>query len=131
MTLPRMIFADLCRRSFKKSACLKDVQDSVGCLSGKYADLLDMISFVVVCFYMLTIGGIFILRKKKPDIERPYKAFGYPVLPILYIIMGACFCLLLIIHKPKFTWPGLLITLLGIPVYYIVIYSKSKMIIPK
>lgn len=101
------------------------------CLSGKYADLLDMISFVVVCFYMLTIGGIFILRKKRPDIERPYKAFGYPVLPILYIIMGTCFCLLLIIHKPKFTWPGLLITLLGIPVYYIVIYRKSKMIIPK
>ncbi len=95
-------------------------------LSGKYGDLLDMISFVVVCFYMLTIGGIFILRKKKPDMERPYKAFGYPVLPILYIIMGLSFCLLLIIYKPKFTWPGLLITLLGIPVYYLIQQSKKR-----
>lgn len=94
-------------------------------LSGKYGDLLDMISFVVVCFYMLTIGGIFILRKKKPDMERPYKAFGYPVLPVLYIIMGMAFCVLLIIYKPTFTWPGLLITLLGIPVYYIV-NSRKK-----
>ncbi len=94
-------------------------------LSGKYGDLLDMISFVVVCFYMLTIGGIFILRKKQPDRERPYKAFGYPVLPIVYIIMGIAFCLLLVVFKPKFTWPGLLITLLGIPVYYIVV-AKNK-----
>ncbi|MDO9376222.1 MAG: amino acid permease [Ferruginibacter sp.] len=90
------------------------------CLSGKYGDLLDMISFVVVCFYMLTIGGIFILRKKKPDMERSYKAFGYPYLPILYIIMGCCFCVLLIIYKPKFTWPGVVITLLGIPLYYMI-----------
>ncbi|MES2891969.1 MAG: amino acid permease [Bacteroidota bacterium] len=90
------------------------------CLSGKYGDLLDMISFVVVCFYMLTIGGIFILRKKKPDMERSYKAVGYPYLPILYIIMGCCFCVLLIIYKPKFTWPGVVITLLGIPLYYII-----------
>ncbi|MEP7144713.1 MAG: amino acid permease, partial [Ferruginibacter sp.] len=95
-------------------------------LSGKYGDLLDMISFVVVCFYMLTIGGIFILRRKKPDIDRPYKAFGYPVLPVLYIIMGTCFCLLLIIYKPKFTWPGLLITLLGIPVYYVINARRSS-----
>ncbi len=95
-------------------------------LSGKYGDLLDMISFVVVCFYMLTIGGIFILRKKQPNRERPYKAFGYPVLPIVYIIMGIAFCLLLVVFKPKFTWPGLLITLLGIPVYYIVVARKKN-----
>jgi basic amino acid/polyamine antiporter, APA family len=94
-------------------------------LSGKYGDLLDMISFVVVCFYMLTIGGIFILRKKQPNRERPYKAFGYPVLPIVYIIMGIAFCLLLVVFKPKFTWPGLLITLLGIPVDYIVV-ARNK-----
>lgn len=87
-------------------------------LSGKYGNLLDMISFVVVVFYMLTIGGIFILRKKQPHTARPYKAFGYPVLPALYILMGAAFCLLLIIYKPEYTWPGLIITLLGIPVYY-------------
>ena len=95
-------------------------------LSGKYGDLLDMISFVVVCFYMLTIAGIFILRKKQPNAERPYKAFGYPVLPIVYILMGITFCLLLVIFKPKFTWPGLLITLLGIPVYYFAVLRKNK-----
>jgi basic amino acid/polyamine antiporter, APA family len=92
---------------------------SVLCLSGKYGDLLDMISFVVVIFYVLTILGIFILRKKKPDLPRPYKAFGYPFLPILYILMGTSFCILLIIYKPEYTWPGLIIALLGIPLYYI------------
>lgn len=89
-------------------------------LSGKYGQLLDMISFVVVGFYMLTIVGIFILRKKRPEAERPYKAFGYPILPLIYIAMGLSFCTLLIIFKPAFTWPGLIITLLGIPIYYLV-----------
>ncbi len=88
------------------------------CLSGKYGDLLDMISFIVVVFYMLTIVGIFILRKKMPDAPRPYKAFGYPFLPMIYILMGSTFCLLLIFYKPEYTWPGLIIVLLGIPVYY-------------
>ena len=64
---------------------------SILCLSGKYGDLLDMISFVVVLFYVLTIIGIFRLRKSRPDAERPYKAFGYPVLPIIYILMGIAF----------------------------------------
>ena len=98
---------------------------SLWCLSGKYGDLLDMISFVVVMFYILTITGIFILRKTQPNTERPYKAFGYPFLPIMYIIMGLSFCILLIIYKPNYTWPGLIITLIGIPVYYI-LASKNK-----
>ena len=88
------------------------------CLSGRYGDLLDMISFVVVIFYVLTIAGIFILRKKMPDAERPYKAWGYPFLPILYILMGIAFCVLLIMYKPEFTWPGLIIVLIGIPIYF-------------
>jgi APA family basic amino acid/polyamine antiporter len=88
------------------------------CLSGKYGDLLDMISFVVVIFYVLTILGIYILRVKRPEAERPYKAFGYPFLPALYIIMGISFCILLIIYKPNFTWPGLIIVLTGVPIYY-------------
>jgi len=91
---------------------------SAMCLSGRYGDLLDMISFVVVIFYALTIFGIYILRVKRPEAERPYKAFGYPFLPALYIIMGICFCTLLIIFKPNFTWPGLIIVLSGVPVYY-------------
>jgi APA family basic amino acid/polyamine antiporter len=93
---------------------------SLWALSGKYGNLLDMISFVVVVFYMLTIVGIFILRKQRPDAPRPYKAFGYPFLPIIYIVMGLAFCILLIIYKPEYTWPGLIIVLLGIPVYYII-----------
>lgn len=96
------------------------------CLSGHYGDLLDMISFVVVMFYMLTITGIFILRKKRPDADRPYKAFGYPFLPLIYIIMGMAFCTLLIIYKPNYTWPGLIITLLGIPVYYLIEKFNTK-----
>jgi len=99
---------------------LQCVIASLWALSGKYGNLLDMISFVVVVFYMLTIIGIFILRKKRPDAPRPYKAFGYPFLPIIYIIMGIAFCVLLIIYKPEYTWPGLIIVLLGIPVYYMV-----------
>lgn len=105
------------------------VQCIIACLwsvSGKYGQLLDMISFVVVLFYMLTIGGIFILREKRPDIERPYKAFGYPLLPIMYIVMGLAFCALLIVFKPEFTWPGLIIVLIGIPVYYLAVASKKK-----
>ncbi|MEY4703055.1 MAG: hypothetical protein RIR96_952, partial [Bacteroidota bacterium] len=98
------------------------------CLSGKYGDLLDMVSFVVVIFYVLTIAGIFILRVKQPHAERPYKAFGYPFLPIIYIIMGLSFCILLIIYKPQFTWPGLTITLIGIPLYYFAVGDKNKII---
>ncbi|GAB4092444.1 APC family permease [Flaviaesturariibacter terrae] len=96
------------------------------CLSGKYGDLLDMVSFVVVLFYVLTIIGIFILRRTRPDAERPYKAFGYPVLPIIYILMGTAFCLLLIRYKPQYTWPGLLIVLLGIPIYFVALSRKKR-----
>ncbi len=96
------------------------------CLSGKYGDLLDMVSFIVVIFYVLTIAGIFILRKKYPDAVRPYKAFGYPVLPIIYMIMGTAFCTLLIIYKPAFTWPGLIIALIGIPLYYLAVLNKKS-----
>jgi len=99
---------------------------SLLCLSGKYGDLLDMVSFIVVIFYVLTIIGIFILRKKRPDIERPYKAFGYPVLPAIYILMGTAFCVMLIIYKPQFTWPGLIITLIGIPLYYLAVANAKK-----
>ena len=96
------------------------------CLSGQYGNLLDMVSFVVVLFYVLTIAGIFILRKQRPDAERPYKAFGYPILPALYILMGVAFCTLLIIYKPQYTWPGLIIVLLGIPIYFVALAAKKR-----
>jgi basic amino acid/polyamine antiporter, APA family len=99
---------------------------SILCLSGGYNDLLDMIAFVVVIFYVLTIIGIFVLRKTKPNIERPYKAFAYPFLPGLYIIMGSIFCVFLVIFKPLYTLWGLGIVLAGIPVYYITIHNQKK-----
>ena len=105
------------------------VQGIIACLwsiSGRYGQLLDMISFVVVIFYVMTIMGIFILRRKRPEVERPYKAFGYPLLPAIYILMGIAFCILLIIYKPQFTWPGLIITLAGIPLYYIAVSRNKK-----
>ena len=99
---------------------------SLLCLSGRYGDLLDMVSFVVVIFYVLTIIGIFILRKQRPDAERPYRAVGYPFLPALYICMGIGFCILLLIYKRDYTWPGLLITLLGVPLYYMAVRQFKK-----
>jgi len=102
------------------------IMASILCLSGKYGDLLDMISFVVVLFYALTIIGIFRLRKTKPDMERPYKAFGYPVLPVIYILLAIVFCVFLIIMKPLYAGIGLAIVLLGIPVYFISIANQKK-----
>lgn len=102
------------------------VMASILCLSGKYGDLLDMISFVVVLFYAITIIGIFKLRKERPDAERPYKAFGYPILPAIYIVMALVFCIFLIIFKPVYAGIGLGIVLLGIPVYYLSIGAQKK-----
>lgn len=99
---------------------------SILCLSGRYGDLLDMISFVVVIFYVLTIIGIFILRRTHPDTHRPYKAFGYPILPAVYVLMGLAFCTMLILYKPQFTWPGFIIVLLGIPAYYLMRLKDKK-----
>lgn len=95
------------------------------CLSGSYGDLLDMIAFVVVLFYALTIAGIFILRKKRPDAERPYKAFGYPVLPIIYILLAITFCVFLIKMKPLYAGIGLGIVLTGVPLYYLAVRNKK------
>ncbi len=93
------------------------------CLSGKYGDLLDYVMFSVMLFYILTIAGIFILRKKKPDAERPYKAWGYPLVPALYLVLASAFCINLLIVKFSACWPGLLIVAIGVPVYY---YWKKK-----
>jgi APA family basic amino acid/polyamine antiporter len=79
--------------------------------------LLDYIIFAVLVFYILTIVGLFVLRYKKPDAPRPYKAWGYPVLPALYIGMAGWICVVLLRYKPQYTWPGLVLVLLGIPVY--------------
>jgi APA family basic amino acid/polyamine antiporter len=101
-----------------KALWMQCIWASLLCLSGKYGELLDYVIFVVLIFYILTIIGIFRLRRTKPSLPRPYKAFGYPVLPMIYIVLASCICLLLLVYKPKYTWPGLGIVLLGIPLYY-------------
>lgn len=88
-------------------------------LSGSYNDLLDYVIFAVLLFYVLTIVGLFVLRRTRPDMERPYKAIGYPVLPALYIVAGLLIEILLLLYKPNYTWPGLIIVLLGVPVFFI------------
>jgi basic amino acid/polyamine antiporter, APA family len=72
----------------------------------------------VLVFYILTIAGLFVLRFKRPDAPRPYRALGYPVLPALYIVMASWICIVLLRYKPQYTWPGLVLVLLGIPVYF-------------
>jgi APA family basic amino acid/polyamine antiporter len=93
------------------------------CVSGSYSQLLDYIIFAVLVFYILTIFGLFVLRFKRPDAPRPYKALGYPVLPALYIFLAGWICVVLLRYKPQYTWPGLVLVLLGIPVY--LFWSRS------
>jgi APA family basic amino acid/polyamine antiporter len=88
------------------------------CISGTYNDLLSYVIFAVLVFYVLTIVGLFVLRRTHPDAERPYRAIGYPVLPAVYIVMALFIDVVLLRYKPQFTWPGLIVVLLGIPVYY-------------
>ena len=89
------------------------------CLSGRYGDLLDYVIFAVLVFYVLTIVGLFRLRRTRPDAPRPYRAFGYPVLPALYIVMAIWICVVLLRYKPQYTWPGLILVLIGVPVYLV------------
>jgi APA family basic amino acid/polyamine antiporter len=84
-----------------------------------YGVLLDYVVFAALMFYVLTIGGIFVLRRKRPDAERPYRAWGYPVVPILYILTASLIMLVLILYQTQDTWPGVVIVLLGVPVYMI------------
>ena len=92
---------------------------SVLCLSGTYGDLLEYCTFASLLFYIVTIGGIFILRRKEPDAERPYRVVGYPLIPVLYMLVAGAICVILLITKPQSTWSGVFIVLLGLPVYYL------------
>jgi APA family basic amino acid/polyamine antiporter len=94
-------------------------------LSGSYGDLLDYVVFAVLLFYILTVAAVFVLRKKQPDLERPYKVFAYPVLPAIYIVFAAAICVSLLIWKPNYSYPGLAIVLAGIPVYFLMNKNKS------
>ncbi|NUO20228.1 amino acid permease [bacterium] len=98
---------------------MQGLWSGVLCLSGKYGDLLDYVVFATVLFYVLTVWGIIRLRTLRPDEERPFRAPGYPYLQIAYLIFAVLFSVNLLIYKPQYTWPGLFIVLLGIPVYYL------------
>jgi APA family basic amino acid/polyamine antiporter len=91
---------------------------SLLCLSGTYSQLLDFLIFAVLLFYLLTIGGIFVLRRRRPDMTRPYRVWGYPLLPIIYMALALFIEIQLLRYKPQYTWPGLIIVLLGVPVYF-------------
>jgi len=97
-------------------------RDAVGTITGYgnlYGNLLDYVISAALIFYILTIAGIFRLRQTRPDAERPYKAFGYPIIPILYMIGASVILVVLFIYQTATTWPGLIIVLTGIPVYFI------------
>jgi basic amino acid/polyamine antiporter, APA family len=101
------------------SLMVQMVWTCVLCISGSYGQLLEYIIFAVLVFYILTIFGLFVLRRTHPDAERPYRAIGYPVLPAIYIVMALFIDVVLLRYKPQYTWPGLIIVLVGIPVYYL------------
>ncbi|SFV34676.1 APC family permease [Thermoflavifilum thermophilum] len=105
---------------------LQGIWASLLCISGKYSDLLNYVIFVVLIFYVLTIVGIIRLRKTRPDLHRPYRAVGYPYLPVLYIAMAICICISLLWLRPDYTWPGLIIVLIGIPMYYAFIRRQKS-----
>jgi APA family basic amino acid/polyamine antiporter len=108
------------------SLLIQAVWASILVLSGTYSDLLDYVIFAALLFYVLTVVGLFVLRKKRPDLERPYKAFGYPLLPGLYILMASIVMIDLLWVKPRFTWPGLIIVLTGVPVFFFWNARKRK-----
>ena len=101
------------------SLMVQMVWTAILCVSGTYNDLLNYVIFAVLVFYILTIFGLFVLRRTHPEAERPYKAIGYPILPAIYIVMALFIDVVLLRYKPQYTWPGLFIVLLGIPVYYL------------
>jgi len=94
-----------------------------------YSDLLDYVVFSVLIFYVLTIAGIFVLRAKRPDADRPYRAFGYPFIPLLYIVAAVAIMFVLLLYKTQTTWPGLVIVLLGVPVY--LLWSRRSAPVPE
>jgi APA family basic amino acid/polyamine antiporter len=88
-------------------------------MSGTYSQLLDYVIVAALLFYALTMAGVFVLRRRRPEMDRPYRAVGYPLLTALYIVFAAWVMIALVIYKPAFTLRGLLIVLTGVPVYYL------------
>jgi APA family basic amino acid/polyamine antiporter len=98
---------------------LRDMGTGAEQYGNLYSNLLDYVVFAVLIFYVLTIAGLFLLRHAQPNAERPYRAFGYPLVPALYIVAATIIVLVLITYKTQTTWPGFLIVLAGVPVYFL------------
>jgi len=98
---------------------LQAIWASLLTFSGRYNDLLNFVIFAALLFYVLTVVGLFVLRRKRPDAERPYKAIGYPVLPAIYVGLCTFIMIDLLVVSPTYTWPGLIIVLTGVPVYFL------------
>lgn len=107
------------RHTPRNALIVQSIWTCILCLSGTYNDLLNYVIFAVLIFYILTISGLFVLRYKQPQAERPYRAVGYPILPAIYIVMAIFIDIVLLRYKPQYTWPGLIIVLLGVPVYFV------------
>jgi basic amino acid/polyamine antiporter, APA family len=105
---------------------LQAIWSTLLCLSGSYSDLLDYTICAVMIFNVLIITAIFVLRYKRPEIERPYRAVGYPILPLLYIAMSLFVLIAILIYIPKYTWPGFGLVVTGVPVFYLWRYFKPK-----
>lgn len=130
MALDKLFFASVARLDPKHhtpavSLAVQCVWACLLTLTGTYSDLLDYVIFAVLLFYILTIAGIFVLRRRRPDLDRPYRAVGYPVLPAAYVVLAGWIEVLLLLYKPSYTWPGLIIVLLGVPVY--ILWRKRGM----
>jgi APA family basic amino acid/polyamine antiporter len=113
LVLPRVRLRDA------SGAPLLDPSTHAELYGNLYSNLLDYVVFATLVFYVLTIIGIFVLRRKRPEAERPYRAFGYPVLPALYVLGASVVMVVLLFYKTQTTWPGLLIVLAGVPVYFL------------
>lgn len=107
-------------QSPQQALVMQAVWASLLTLSGSYGDLLDYVVFAVLLFYILTVAAVFVLRKKQPNLVRPYKVFAYPIVPAVYIIMASIICVSLLIYKPNYSYPGLAIVLAGVPVYWLI-----------
>lgn len=110
----------------ERSLWLQGIWASILCLSGQYGNLLDMVSFVIVIFYMITVLAMMYQRWKRPYLERPYKTFMYPIPPLIYLMIGSAFCTLLIVFKPQYTWPGLILILAGLPIFYLSNRNRTR-----
>ncbi|MFZ9823784.1 MAG: APC family permease [Gemmataceae bacterium] len=102
----------------EKSLWLQAIWSVLLVFSGTYSELLDYVIFAALLFYALTVAGLFVLRRTKPDADRPYKAWGYPLIPLIYIALCILIMIDLLIVRPEFTWPGLILVASGIPVFY-------------